>query len=149
MHSSIQLLPYRRTPSPTKSTRKKVPRCFRTARTPGPDTFLAHRSFVSKQELAYKVMGLPSVRKSFDNVGIVGLYRRGKYTQNFEGTLITYSDSTEYSAYAERMKVNTVCKGFNKEDLVSMSFREFSETITREWKVKKTMSFKSHARKRY
>jgi hypothetical protein len=98
----------------------------------------SHRSFVSKHELAYKVMGLPSVRKSFNEVGIVGLYRRGKYTQNFEGNVITYSDRTEYSAYAERMNANAVCKGFNKEDLVSMSFREFSETINREWKVNKS-----------
>jgi len=97
----------------------------------------SHRSFVSKHELAYKVMDLPTVRKSFNRVGIVGLYRRATITQNNDGNVIVYSDRTEYSAYAERWRPNTVCIDFDIAELETMTFREFAETIRHKWIVDK------------
>ena len=43
----------------------------------------SHRSFMTKQELSYKVMGLPDVRRSFPKVEVVGFYRRAKHHGRF------------------------------------------------------------------
>ena len=58
----------------------------------------SHRSFLSKHELAYKVMGLPSVRKSFNDVGIVGLYRRGDFVFCFFFSVLQ-GKSAQYRYY--------------------------------------------------
>jgi hypothetical protein len=56
--------------------------------------------------------------------------------------LIEYSDRTEYSAYAERLKESTAVakrskannnQNLTKEKLVNMSFRESVETVNRKW----------------
>jgi len=97
---------------------------------------------MSKQELAYKVMKLPSVRRSFSDVSVVGFYHRANLTENFkDGKTIVYSDRTEYSAYAERCndktevsnRKNAVNNILTKEDVAQLSFREFAETISHEW----------------
>jgi len=70
----------------------------------------SHRAFMSKQELAYKVMDLPDVRKSFSDVKVVGFYRRANLIQNStDSREIVFSDRTEYSAYAERCSDATHC----------------------------------------
>ena len=74
----------------------------------------SHRSFMSKQELSYKVMDLPVIRKSFSDVSIVGCYRRADLIQHFDNDVIVYSDRTPYSAYAERCNASTICKGLDK-----------------------------------
>src|SRR5664279_2449429 len=100
----------------------------------------SHRSFMSKQELAYKVMDLPEVIKSFSDIKIVGFYRRSHLIQDMEdGEAIVYSDRTEYSAYAERCNDETVCKGFTQEELESMNLREFAENVTHTWKVNRDL----------
>jgi len=64
---------------------------------------VSHRAFKSKQKLAYRVMDLPLVRKTFENVDVVGFYRRSNLSLRRSGDrTIVYSDRTEYSAYAER-----------------------------------------------
>jgi len=69
----------------------------------------AHRAFMSKPELSYKVMNLPAVRRTFADVSVVGFYRRANLMESREdGSTIIYSDRTEYSAYAERCRHNSV-----------------------------------------
>jgi len=66
---------------------------------------VSHRSFMTKQELAYHVMELPEVRRSFSSVDVVGFYRRSYLNvSSADGGTIVYSDRTEYSAYAERCR---------------------------------------------
>jgi len=61
----------------------------------------SHRAFISKQELAYKVMQLPDVMKSFASVDHVGFYKRANLqVPHGDDYTIEYSDRTEYSAYA-------------------------------------------------
>jgi hypothetical protein len=101
----------------------------------------SHRSFMSKQELAYKVMNLPVVRKSFPDVNVVGFYRRANVTQSSDDAdVIIYSDRTEYSAYAERCRDSTaieISRGdknkLTREELAAMNLREFAETIIYRW----------------
>ena len=100
----------------------------------------SHREFLSKQELSYKVMNLPQVQKSFNDVSVVGFYPRANLIQNVnESDVIVYSDRTEYSAYAERCRSDTVCKGFEQKDLECMCLREFAETINYTWKLNKPL----------
>ena len=71
-----------------------------------------HREFLSKQELSYKVMDLPEIRKSFYDVPVVGFYPRANLIQSDgESSEITYSDRTEFSAYAERCRPDSVFVG--------------------------------------
>lgn len=78
----------------------------------------AHRSFMSKHELSYKVMDLPVVRKTFNDINIVGCYRRANLVQTVDNESFVYSDRTPYSAYAERCNSSTVCQGFEKVIIV-------------------------------
>jgi len=104
---------------------------------------VSHRSFMTKQELAYHVMDLPAVRRTFSNVDVVGFYHRSNLMlSSDDDRTIVYSDRTEYSAYAERCRDNTViCSRKNarpenvltREMLAAMNFREFAETINHEW----------------
>ena len=101
----------------------------------------SHREYLSKQELAYKVMDLPDVRKSFGDVSVVGFYPRANLIESTsENDVVVYSDRTEYSAYAERCRTDTVCVGFHKEELTDMCFRTFVETVTYNWKLKKPLA---------
>ena len=94
----------------------------------------SHRAFVSKQELAYKAMDLPLVRKTFADVNIVGFYRRATLVPSEkDSSTIVYSDRTEYAAYAERCNPTTVAKSPLKEQLESMCLRDFAETVNRKW----------------
>jgi len=100
-----------------------------------------HRAFMSKMELAYKVMHLPVIKKSFSDVSVVGFYHRANLNQSTrDGRTIVYSDRTEYSAYAEHCREDTEIKNrkngiaeksLSKEQLASMNFREFTETVSR------------------
>ena len=104
---------------------------------------LSHRSFMTKQELAYHVMELPEVRRSFSSVDVVGFYRRSYFNvSSADGSTIVHSDRMEYSAYAERCRRSTQVVSranaashnvLTKEMLAGMCFREFAETISHEW----------------
>jgi len=62
---------------------------------------VSHRSFITKQELAYNVMQLPTVKRPFANMDVVGFYHRSTLKVAYNDSTIVYSDRTEYSAYAE------------------------------------------------
>ena len=104
----------------------------------------SHRSFMTKQELSYKVMGLPDVRRSFPKVEVVGFYRRANIIEDLDdNTTIEFSDRTAYSAYAERCSSKTKCSNGNpdlKPRIANMSFREFVETMNFTWKKNKEPS---------
>jgi len=103
----------------------------------------SHRDYMSKHELAYKVMDLPPVKRSFSDVSVVGFYHRGNLTESTaDGRTIVYSDRTEYSAYAERCRETTVIKNranareenrLTEEEVAAMNFREFAETVSHAW----------------
>ena len=99
----------------------------------------SHRAFISKQELAYKVMNLPDVMKSFANVDVVGFYKRANLQVPYDDhDTIEYSDRTEYSAYAERCREDTeLGRGLTKEAVNSMCFNEFAEAVQHKWKNSK------------
>ena len=99
----------------------------------------SHRSFMTKQELSYKVMGLPEIRRSFPAVEVVGFYNRAniKETIEDEEDIIEFSDRTAYSAYAERCNDETKLSKSTEELkllMENMSFREFAETVNFTWK---------------
>ena len=95
----------------------------------------SHRAFMSKPELAYKVMNLPDVFKSFPDVKIVGFYPRSNFYVPYDDQhTIEYSDRTEYSAYAERCRDDTVLSsGLTKKAIKHMCFNEFAETVNHKW----------------
>jgi len=95
----------------------------------------SHRAFMSKPELAYKVMNLPDVTKSFANVDIVGFYQRANLQVPYDDEYtIEYSDRTDYSAYAERCRDDTVLgRGLTKESVEDMCFNDFVETVQHKW----------------
>ena len=104
---------------------------------------VSHRAFMSKQELSYRVMDLPVVRRTCANVDVVGFYRRSYLTlSTADKRTIVFSDRTEYSAYAERCCDKTVIvnrKNACAENVLTsnmvagMNFREFAETVSHEW----------------
>jgi hypothetical protein len=94
----------------------------------------SHRAFISKQELAYRVMNLPVVRRSFAGVQIVGFYQRANVRMAFDENTIEYSDRTEYSAYAERCQdFSELKRGFTRSLIEQMNFNEFAATVQRTW----------------
>jgi len=90
-------------------------------------------------------MDLPPVRRSFADVAVVGFYNRANLTVRGDDDMtITYSDRTEYSAYAERCRstnhienrANGVeAKKLTAEQLQRMNFRQFAETVSHTWKT--------------
>ena len=85
------------------------------------------------------MMMLPEVRKSHADVAIVGFYRRSNIVQSLaDEKEIVFSDRTDYSAYAERCSLNSVCVGFDRVELDVMTLREFAETVGHTWKVRKS-----------
>jgi len=95
----------------------------------------SHRAFISKQELAYRVMNLPDVIKSFPNVDVVGFYQRSNLQVPYDDeNTIELSDRTEYMAYSERNRDDTqVGSGLSKEMLKDMTFSDFSERVQHTW----------------
>jgi hypothetical protein len=94
---------------------------------------------MSKQELAYNVLDLPKVRKTFKDIKVVGCYPRSTIIEKSSKTdsgLIEYSDRTTYSAFGERLKSTTVVhpsviKLFG--DISQMNLRTFAERISHKW----------------
>ena len=109
---------------------------------------ISHRAFMSKQELAYRVMNLPLVIRSFTDVDVVGFYRRSYLTLTGpDNDVIVYSDRTDYSAYSERLHDNVVIvnrKNAKPENLLTeemiqgMTLREFAELVSHTWVEDKT-----------
>ena len=98
----------------------------------------SHRAYITKQEVAYRVMDLPYVFKTFETVKVVGCYRRAMVSEMRDAETIRYSDRTEYSAYAERMNPTVTCaKNLTREELEVMNFKDFAETINATWKPDK------------
>ena len=95
----------------------------------------SHRALISKHELSYRVMNLPNVSKLFANVDVVGFYKRDNLKAQYNDPFtIELSDRTQYSAYAERCRQDTVLKGeLTGQDLSTMSFNEFAETVGHKW----------------
>jgi hypothetical protein len=99
----------------------------------------SHKAYMSKHELAYNVLDLPKVRKTFHDVKVVGCYPRSTIIEKSTKTetgLIEYSDRTTYSAYGERMKSTTIVhpavrKSFG--DLSKVNLRTFAENINHKW----------------
>jgi len=85
----------------------------------------SHRAFLSKQELAYKVMDLRDIFKTFANVDVIGFYRR-------DNLQVPYDDQNtiEYSDRTERCRDDTeLGHGLTKELVEDMCFHEFAETV--------------------
>jgi hypothetical protein len=95
----------------------------------------SHRAFISQQELAYKVMNLPMVRRSFPEVSIVGFYQRANLRMAVDDeNTIEYSDRTQYSAYAERCRQDTrLGSGLTSSQVEAMNFNEFASTVRHRW----------------
>jgi len=95
----------------------------------------SHRAFISKQELAYNVMNLPDIMKSFNNVGVVGFYKRANLQVPYDDEFtIEYSDRTEYSAYAEWCRDDTeLGHGLTRTGVENMHLKQFAETVQRKW----------------
>ena len=105
----------------------------------------SHRSFLTKQELSYKVMDLPEVERSFAQVKVVGFYKRANIKEALDDeNVIEFSDRTPYSAYAERCNKETKYPKETtnevKERIENMCFREFVETMNFNWKENKDNS---------
>jgi RecA/RadA recombinase len=97
----------------------------------------SHRAYMTKQQLAYFVMDLPQVIKSFTSVRTVAHYPRATIIEDApytESGVIELSDRTDYSAYAERCCTSTVTKGdLTTDQLSAMNLREFAESINFTW----------------
>jgi hypothetical protein len=112
----------------------------------------SHRTFMSKLEIAHRVMQLPMVLKSYSNVEVVSCYWRATLIRNpYEKDVWVYSDRTALSAYAERFDKETVyknCTPEEKEELQTSNFKAFCETARWEYKRKSnidnTKLYKKH-----
>jgi len=103
---------------------------------------VSHRSFMTKQELAYHVTDLPAVRM-FSNIAVVGCYQRSYLNaSSSDNRTIIYSARIGYSEYAECCRDSTEIINhknakpenvLTKEMLAAVSFREFAGTINHEW----------------
>jgi hypothetical protein len=100
----------------------------------------AHRSFMSKMEVAYKVMRLPLVAKSFPDVEVDGCYWRATLLQSrFEPGVTVYNDRTKYAAYAERLNKTNVLKNLTFTSLQSMCYRDFCELVQTRFQRKRSL----------
>ena len=112
----------------------------------------SHRTFMSKLEIAHRVMQLPIVMKSYSNVEVVSCYWRATLLQSsFDNNVWVYSDRTKLAAYAERLDLETVyknCTPQEKERIKQSNFKEFAETVRcvykRNDKNKNTTLYKKH-----
>ena len=95
----------------------------------------AHSTFMGKVEVAYRVMQLPLVSKSFNDVEVEGCYWRATLLKSsFNQNEFVYSDRTKYAAYAERREKTTVLKGLSRKEVDEMSLREFCEKVNHHFK---------------
>jgi len=95
----------------------------------------------------YEVADLPEAWKNFEDVSVAGFYPRANLIEsNDDNGVITYSDRTEYSAYAERCQPDSRCIGFDTVSLESMCFRDFVETVVFKWKLNKPLEAQSLSR---
>ena len=112
----------------------------------------SHRTFMSKLEIAHRVMQLPIVMKSYSNVEVVSCYWRATLLQSsYDKNVWVYSDRTKLAAYAERLDSETVyknCTPQEKEKIKQSNFKEFAETVRcvyqRNDKNKNTTLYKKH-----
>ena len=112
----------------------------------------SHRTFMSKLEIAHRVMQLPLVIKSYSNVEVVSCYWRATLLQSsYDKNVWVYSDRTKLAAYAERLDSETVyknCTPQEKENIKQSNFKEFAETVRcvyqRNDKIKNTKLYKKH-----
>ena len=112
----------------------------------------SHRTFMSKLEIAHRVMQLPMVVKSYSNVEVVSCYWRATLLQsNTEKDVWVYSDRTIFAAYAERFSPDTVYKNCNKQqiqEIQQLNFKEFCETVRSQYKrkpnIENTKLYKKH-----
>jgi hypothetical protein len=93
----------------------------------------SHKAFFTKQELAYRVMDLPTV-------SVVGFYKRATLVEKFEyetgEQTVQLSDRTEYSAYSERCDETTQFRGFEQQEIENigqLNFDNFVERINHRW----------------
>jgi hypothetical protein len=106
---------------------------------------------MTKQELAYNVLHLPKVRKSFANVQVIACYRRASIIESapqLPSGVIELSDRTSYSAYAERMPDATEVSAkltAKFGDIRNVNLRTFAENVKHTWisnsKKTKTRNF--------
>ena len=95
----------------------------------------AHSTFMGKVEVAYRVMQLPLVSKSFNDVEVEGCYWRATLLKStFNQNEFVYSDRTKYAAYAERREKTTMLKGLSRKEVDEMSLREFCEKVNHHFK---------------
>jgi len=102
----------------------------------------AHRTFLTRHEMAFKAMQLKQVYRSFSEIKVVGIYNRATLKETMEDdTVVELSDRTEYSAYAERCRpgVKVMPEDANKANkkalIEAMCLREFCEMVTAKWKA--------------
>ena len=95
----------------------------------------SHRAFISKSELAYRVIQLPDIMKSFAQVDVVGFYNRANLHVPYDDEFtIELSDRTEYMAYCERTKPdNKLGRGLTMDAVTKMCFRDFAESVNHKW----------------
>lgn len=104
-------------------------------------TECTYKKLMSVQELAYYVMDLPPLRRSFSEVKVIGFYNRARLAQSYmDKKSVIYSDRTEYAAYAERCNDSVLLTNVTKEEIANMCFIEFAETVKHEWKQKKNVA---------
>lgn len=103
-------------------------------------TSIAHRTCMSKHKIAYRVMQLPLVIKSYANVQVVSCYWRATLVRSPQNKdLWVYSDRTACAAYAERNEPTTVYNNFSDDEkaIVQLcTLKEFCETMRHEYKPK-------------
>jgi hypothetical protein len=110
----------------------------------------SHRTFMSKLEIAHRVMQLPMVVKSYANVEVVGCYWRSTLVRSHDDVWV-YSDRTPLAAYAERCDAVTEYKNCSPEEIDKLkqtNFKEFCETARCNYKrntdLENTKLYKKH-----
>lgn len=88
--------------------------------------------------MAYRVLGLPLIRRSFPIVKTMAHNLRATVIENTNSGFVELCNRTEYSAYSERCFLSKETKGnLTMERLNMMSLREFCETISFKWILNK------------
>jgi hypothetical protein len=97
----------------------------------------SHRIYMTKQELAYKVMDLPQIIRSFSEVKTVAHYPRATLVEEApesEHGYVELNDCTSYSAYCERCSKGTkTSENLTMDMLQNMNLRDFSESVNFKW----------------
>ena len=94
----------------------------------------SHRTFISKFEVAYHVLQLPIISKSYPQVEVEGCYWRATLFESaYEKDTMVYSDRTKYAAYAERRDKGNKLRGISQAELDAMCLRDFCETVSSQY----------------